>query len=390
MLYVTVPASPKYKHMDIEDLWFGDDDKNYGGVITQNSSNTVTRCMTVVPRGMRSTAARVSYQVAVRLSQFVHSHRNLLDAERHSLYRTFYVPKSSGGLRRIDAPNEDLMVALRELKAIFESECGAMSLYHTSAFAYIHNRNTIECVKRHQLNKSKWFGKFDLHNFFGSTTIDFIIDMFRKIYPFAIILRTVQGESVLRDALELCCLDGVLPQGTPMSPMLTNIMMIPIDFEISKKLRELDMVYTRYADDFLISSRKPFRFKDVEEIIMSVLASFNAPFQLNTKKTRYGSSSGANWNFGIMLNKDNQMTIGRSKKKQFESMLTAYAKNKKAGANWSLEDVQHLDGLRAYYKAIEGETIDRIVAHISEKHGVDVRRCIKDDLRNLWYTIDKI
>lgn len=383
MLYVVTPASQKYRHMDIDDLWFGDDNVDYGGLITNNKSNTVTRCVSRVPKGLRKNVSQRVYQIAVRLAQFNRNHKNLLEADRHSLYRTFHVPKSSGGLRRIDAPNDELMNALRELKTIFEFECGADYLYHTSAFAYIHNRNTIECVKRHQTNKSKWFGKFDLHNFFGSTTIDFIINMFRQIYPFAILLRTTTGEAALRDALELCCLDGVLPQGTPMSPMLTNIMMIPIDFEISKKLRELGMVYTRYADDFLISSRNPFRFKDVEEIIVSVLNQFNAPFQLNTQKTRYGSSSGANWNFGIMLNKDNQMTIGRSKKKQFESMLTAYAKNKKAGINWSLEDVQHLDGLRAYYKAIEGETIDRIVNHISTKQGIDVRRCIKDDLRNL-------
>lgn len=383
MLYVVTPASQKYRHMDIDDLWFGDDNVDYGGLITNNKSNTVTRCVSTVPKGLRKNISQRVYQIAVRLAQFNRNHKNLLEADRHSLYRTFHVPKSSGGLRRIDAPNDELMNALRELKTIFESECGADYLYHTSAFAYIHSRNTIECVKRHQTNKSKWFGKFDLHNFFGSTTIDFIINMFRQIYPFAILLRTTTGEAALRDALELCCLDGVLPQGTPMSPMLTNIMMIPIDFEISKKLRELGMVYTRYADDFLISSRNPFRFKDVEEIIVSVLNQFNAPFQLNTQKTRYGSSSGANWNFGIMLNKDNQMTIGRSKKKQFESMLTAYAKNKKAGINWSLEDVQHLDGLRAYYKAIEGETIDRIVNHISTKQGVDIRRCIKDDLRNL-------
>ena len=60
-------------------------------------------------------------------------------------------------------------------------------------------------------------------------------------------------------------------------------------------------------------------------MIVDTLARFHAPFELNTSKTRYGSAAGANWNFGIMLNKDNQMTIGRKKKKQLESMLTAYA-----------------------------------------------------------------
>lgn len=376
-MYITTKASPKYEHMDIDDLWFGDNDKTYG-IITANEGNTVTRFFEKTP--YKYEVNTDTYTMFLALSQFNEKYKELIDADKHSLYRTFYVPKSSGGLRRIDAPNDALMCALHQLKCIFESLFGAGDLYHTSAFAYIHNRNTIACVKRHQLNQSKWFGKFDLHNFFGSTTIEFVLDMFKQIYPFSEVFATNCGE-VLRCALSLCFLDGVLPQGTPMSPMLTNIMMIPIDYHISKRLRELNMVYTRYADDFLISSRNSFRFRDIEAIIIEVLRQFDAPFELNTQKTRYGSANGANWNFGIMLNKDNQMTIGRAKKKQFESMLTAYAKNKRAGIAWPLEDVQHLDGLRAYYKAIEGETIDRIVAHISQKHGVDIRMAIKADLR---------
>lgn len=377
-MYITTYATPKYAHMDVDDLWFGEDDKQYG-LLTANNYNTVTIKHDVLPRNLQHD--RRIYDMSVAFQKFEAEYKDLLETDRHSLYRTFHVPKSSGGLRRIDAPNDALMVALRSLKMVFEQVCGANSLYHTTSFAYIHGRNTIECVRRHQMNQSKWFGKFDLHNFFGSTTKEFLLSMFKQIYPFSQLSLHVLGWVAFEQVIDLCFLDGVLPQGTPMSPMLTNIMMIPIDFEISKKLRELGMVYTRYADDFLISSRQPFRFRDVEQIIVDVLKEFGAPFELNTQKTRYGSVNGANWNFGIMLNKDNQMTIGRSKKKQFESMLTAYAKDKKNGIAWSLEDVQHLDGLRAYYKAVEGETIDRIVAHISNKQGVNIKTAIKADLR---------
>ena len=39
-------------------------------------------------------------------------------------------------------------------------------------------------------------------------------------------------------ALELAFMDGVLPQGTPASPLITTIMMIPIDFCLNRKLIE--------------------------------------------------------------------------------------------------------------------------------------------------------
>ena len=63
------------------------------------------------------------------LTAFNRSKEALFNANRASLYHTFHIPKSSGGLRRIDAPIPELMCALRELKVLFETHMFA--LYHT-------------------------------------------------------------------------------------------------------------------------------------------------------------------------------------------------------------------------------------------------------------------
>lgn len=380
MVYFTKKASPKYANMSLDDLWFGSDDMRYG-IISSNETNTVTICSENIPYRIMRNALGKAHEINMALHVFCDKYSDLYAVDRHELYRTFYVPKSSGGLRRIDAPNDDLMNALRDLKHIFETTCGAKTLYHTSAFAYINGRSTIDCVRKHQNNSSKWFGKFDVHNFFGSTTMQFVMDMFSMVYPFNMVFTVLTGAETLERALDLCFLDGVLPQGTPISPLITNIMMIPIDHALEKQMRENHLVYSRYADDFLISSRSPFRFRDVEAMIVDTLARFHAPFELNTNKTRYGSAAGANWNFGILLNKDNQMTIGRKKKKQFESMLAAYAKDRKNGTEWELGDVQQLAGMCSYYKMVEGETIDRIIEHISQKQGLKISEQMKQDLR---------
>lgn len=373
--YVTVLGTKRVIEPTLESLWFENGDMQahvYG-----DGTNTVTR------KTDHKIYTVSEYVLNIKLQQFNHKYAELMEQDRHSLYRTFYVPKSSGGLRRIDAPNEELMYALNELKYLFETVFHARYIYHTSAFAYIHGRSTISCVKKHQANASKWFGKFDVHNFFGSITLDWTMKMLSVIYPFSQVICTAGGQESLRTALSLCFLDGVLPQGTPISPLITNILMVPIDYNLEHKCREKHLIYSRYADDFLISSRTGFRFRDVESMIVEVFYQFEAPFSLNTQKTRYGSANGANWNFGIMLNKDNQMTIGRAKKKQFESMLTAYAKDKRNGLQWDLEDVRRLDGLRSYYKMIEGDTIDRIIQHISGKQNVRIMDAIKADLRGL-------
>ena len=284
--------------------------------------------------------------------------------------------------RRIDAPKEELKGALYQLKAIFEEMFG--SLYHTSAFAYVKNRSTLDALKRHQANESKWFGKYDLSNFFGSTTVDFIMKMFSMIFPFSEVVKYQSEKAELEKALSLCSLRGVLPQGTPISPTITNIMMIPVDHKLSNTLRNFNgqsFVYTRYADDFLISSKYDFKFKDVEQLLVDTLAEFDAPFTIKSEKTRYGSSAGSNWNLGVMLNKDNKITVGYKKKRQFQAMLSSYVMDRLHGQRWDKSDIQQMEGFRNYYRMVEGETIDKIIEHIGQKFDVDIVQLIKEDLR---------
>ena len=84
-----------------------------------------------------------------------------------------------------------------------------------------------------------------------------------------------------------------------------------------------------------------------------------------------------------MLNKDNEMTIGYKNKRTFQAMLFSYGMDKKNGKQWELHDVQILEGYRNYYSMIEKEPIEAIVNKMSEKVGIDLRKAIKKDLKEL-------
>ena len=131
----------------------------------------------------------------------------------------------------------------------------------------------------------------------------------------------------------------------------------------------------------MVSSKYSFSFKDVESVIIKTLKEYDAPFTIKSQKTRYGSSAGSNWNLGVMLNKDNQITVGHKKKKQFQAMLSSFIMDTQHGISWDLSDIQTLEGYRSYYKMVEGDTIDKIVEHINNKFGVDVLQMIKEALR---------
>lgn len=378
MVYITVKQSPIYRQMTLEEFLF----QNFKAPAVVNANMTNTKTYEFECASEHFTKDLNIANLIRELSQYNESVDGLRQRKREELYESFYIPKRSGGLRRIDAPKPELMDALRRLKTILEESFHV--LYHTSAFAYIKKRCTVDAVKRHQANNSKWFGKLDLHDFFGSTTLDFVMSMFSMVYPISEVVKTELGRAELEKALELAFLNGGLPQGTPISPLITNVMMIPVDFKLSNALRDFEkqtFVYTRYADDFIISSRYDFDVHKVEALVVDTLKQFGAPFSINEKKTRYGSSAGRNWNLGVMLNKDNEITVGHKKKRQLQSMLYNYITDKKRGVEWNREDLMVMQGIHSYYRMVEEKTIDAIVKHINEKMGVDVLNLIKCDLK---------
>lgn len=376
MPYITTPLSPVTRQLTFEEIIMGEVDVSRP--VYSNATNTRTVFVKSISNEIAQKARIAS--LTKQLQEFVESFKPLYEVERKTLYDTFYIPKKSGGLRRIDAPNDALMAALRVLKAIFE---GAMLAdHHSAAFAYVKGRSAVDAVKRHQRNDSHWFLKIDFSNFFGSTTKAFVINTMMQIFPFCLLGE--DGRHALEVALDLCFLDGGLPQGTPISPLLTNIVMIPVDHQINKRLAKDDgnsWVYTRYADDMLISAYKSFDPKRVMNLISAALQHVGAPYVFKREKTRYGSRAGSNWNLGVMLNKDNEITIGHKKKERFRAMIYNFMEDNQKGIPWDPRDVQILGGHIAYYRSIEPGWVNDLLGRYSSKFSKSVEKTIKESLR---------
>lgn len=376
MPYVTVFRPPRVHQISFDEIIRGEVAVSSSAFNTGPVTDTITRWYDTVGADLVRKFDIPS--IITRLEAFNNAHAALFEAERQSLYRSFCIPKRSGGVRNIDAPNDQLMEALRQLKSLFESFCGA--LYHTSAFAYIQHRSTIDCVKRHQGNASRWFLKVDFSNFFGSTTEEFLCRQLMLIFPFSEILFHHRGNPALKKALSLCFLNGGLPQGTPISPMLTNLMMIPIDFELANRFKKKGFIYTRYADDIIISSKYSFMFTEVIQEVNEVLNKHHAPFCIKKEKTRYGSSNGSNWNLGVMLNSDNEITIGWRRKKQIRAMTNSYVLDKRNGTPWPYEDIASYSGLLSYCKMVEPSFFAQLIRQSNEKYSINLMEMIKHDL----------
>ncbi len=291
-------------------------------------------------------------------------------------YYEFQIPKRSGGLRTIDAPNENFKQALSKVKDIFEQKIKCLA--HNSAYAYTKQRSVIDALKIHQANRSNWYLKIDLTDFFPNCTPELIYGRLKQLHPFYYIREP--HNNFLKKIIKICCLRNGLPQGTPMSPLLTNLIMIPTDYIINNELKRgtgEHFVYTRYADDILISSKAEFDWRKLQKRLQILLS----PFRIKQQKTRYGSKAGSNWNLGLMLNKDNNITIGSNKKKLINAMLNNFIKDYKNNIKWSRDDVYQLQGHLSYLQHIEPNYYNYIVEKYQAKYNIyDYKTLIKDIL----------
>lgn len=290
-------------------------------------------------------------------------------------YYEFQIPKKSGGLRTIDAPSPNFKKALSMVKDIFENEIKCLP--HKAAYAYIKNTSIYDAITQHQKNQSNWYLKIDLKNFFPSCSPELIFKQLIQLYPFYYL--TDSRKQMLKEIINICCLRNGLPQGTPMSPLLTNLLMVPYDYAIYKLLTRgtgEHFVYTRYADDILISSKKAFNWQKLQESLEEILA----PFTINKTKTRYGSRAGSNWNLGLMLNKDNNITIGHVKKKTLNAMLNNLLKDYANNKKWPKEDIYVLQGKLGQLYYIEPEYFNYILNKYETKYNISYKQILKNEL----------
>lgn len=373
-------VSPKEQKTEVSlmDLLLG---REYDDNSIPNTTSVKLRSQSWKPGKDYTTAQIVRFvQELKEFNEFTDKFREM--DRWNDLYRHFKLPKKSGGLRPIDAPVKELENALTMLGLIIKRNIGDY-FHHPCAFAYVKQRCPRKLVEVHQKAESRWFLHLDFSNFFGSTTLEFTLRMCEKIYPLNRVMENPHGREELTKALELCFLNGGLPQGTTMSPFLTNILMIPIDHEILKFCgnNKPHLIYTRYADDLWISSKYDFDYRAVEKRINEILREFNAPFLLKPEKTHYGSNAGRNWILGVMLNKDNKITIGHEVKKRFKAMLCNYIIGIKKGIFWDLDDVYEFQGKMSYYRSIEPDYINYVIQQYNNKFGVDVEALIKKQIK---------
>ena len=314
------------------------------------------------------------------IMDFHNKWESLYSKPRQALYTKFFVPKQSGGYREINAPCDELKAAMRELNEalMWISPCE----YHTSAYGFIRNRSTVDAVRKHAAFGSNWYLHTDFHDFFGSMTPEFLRQSMLQIMPYKTMYDcNPEIFEKLMDCISLAFLNGGLPQGNPISPYLTNLAMIPIDFEFANKFASKKICYSRYADDIQISAKEEFPWKKVLKYMDETLKQFNAPFSMKPEKTRLNHMG--TWMLGVHIDEHHHMTAGWENRKRFRSEIFTYLMMRKNHEEYDRDRLYKLRGMTSYFYMIDREFISDLISKMSNKTGVDFHKQIKKDLKKL-------
>lgn len=203
-----------------------------------------------------------------------------------SRYNTFYIPKKSGGFRKICSPNGVLKIIQSRLNEIFKS------LYTPSPFVmgFTSGHSVVDNAKLH--TNQNYVFNIDILDFFPS------IDQARvwkrlQMDPFNFpkeVANIVAGLCAIKIAQTSDegkqLVRYILPQGAPTSPLLSNAICDTLDRRLNGMAKRFGVHYSRYADDITFSSKhnvyqpeSEFRI-ELDRIITS------QNFIVNSKKVR--------------------------------------------------------------------------------------------------------
>lgn len=380
-LTFTINKKNKLEQLDLFQSILNDTNINIDAL--QNKSLPYIEYCTVKTNKIASTTFN-NHQIKLLktfLQNFAFMAKPFLEEGVDKHYSSFKIPKHNGKFREIDAPDAELKNLLAHAKNVLQNNI--LVHPHNAAFAYVPGRCSKHALEKHQYNQSRWYLHLDLKDFFSNCTEDFIHQQLQQVFPFSEMYLNEKTKQQMQILVSAALYKGRLPQGTPLSPFLTNIIMIPIDnaiYNFCKQWNKQHFVYTRYADDIDISSKYEFDYKELLRELNSILAR-QSPLQINHEKVHYGSNAGRNWHLGLMLNQQNQITVGYKKKRLIKQKLMNFCTNKQ---NWELDDIQTFLGELAYFKSIEPEYHDHLIKQYSNKY--NQQSDIIEELRNLLNT----
>ena len=167
-------------------------------------------------------------------------------------YKTFQIPKRNGGQRTIKAPIDALKLLQRRLSDLLQDCVDEINTANQrkdrTAHGFKRKRSIITNARQHR--HRRWVFNLDLEDFFPSINFGRVRGFLLKNRDFEL------HEDVATVITQIACHENSLPQGSPCSPVISNLVAHLLDMRLVKLASETGCTYSRYADDLTFSTNK--------------------------------------------------------------------------------------------------------------------------------------
>lgn len=223
-------------------------------------------------------------------------------------YTAFVLPKKSGGSRTIKAPNpklKRLQTHLAHLLYICLSEIEEQRKANPVSYGFRKTGTITANAKNHK--RRRYVLNLDLEDFFPTFNFGRVRGFFLKDKAFGL------EEQVATTIAQIACDGMALPQGSPCSPVISELVGQVLDLRMLRLAKEHGVRYSRYADDITFSTNQrdfPVALAVQDPTASSVwtigddLAQeiVGAGFQVNADKTRMHCRGSRQMVTGLVVN----------------------------------------------------------------------------------------
>jgi len=284
--------------------------------------------------GDLKTRADVASLVGMTVHQ-LHYYLFGLTSERR--YARLSLRKRSGGVREIRSPIAPLKAAQR----IVAEHLSAFYEPRGNVYGYVDGRSIIGNAACH--SPKRWVLRVDLQDFFPSINFGRVRGLLMA-GPFGL------PDQVATTLAQLCVDENQLPQGSPASPIISNIVCRGLDRALADIARTYRCTFTRYCDDLVFSTNRATfppalaRLEDGSEGTVSVAlgeilrkAITEAGFQVNDQKTQLKPKSQRQLVTGLITN--TRVNVPRKFILEVRSLLHAWKRigDANAAGKWYFE-----------------------------------------------------
>lgn len=280
-------------------------------------------------------------------------------------YTTFDVPKKNGGVRTINAPNPKLKKLQKSLSVLLQDcqdelypvDLQAQKNHNIRSLSHGFRRSRTIFTNASMHIKKNYLFNIDLENFFETFNFGRVRGFFIKDKNFML------DEKVATIIAQIACHDNSLPQGSPSSPIISNLVANFLDVRLFRLAKKNSCIYTRYADDISFScwgSTFPRKIASPDSQLtgtwhpgseLSRIIS-RSGFSVNNKKTRMQTKFQRQEVTGLSVNR--RVGVVKEYRKNTRSMVDRIIRERKFYVGDDLYDLTSPEEKKAGLNIVSG------------------------------------